>query len=181
MGSSAPQTNKQTMQPKRGHLVVIKMGVDPFFSDPEMEANQRFRPGDEGRVVSRTKNGWLRIRICRTGWVVRVRNGPTRIDKPFETKCLFEFTTKTLHSVSHAWWLPVNIEKENCEVSDNSEEEDECPGCESGVDSSCGHSDWCMAGLLTDVDAMQQEIGYRVHCEPSFPGVKTNQMYLPVM
>ena len=136
------------MQPKRGHLVVIKMGVDPFFSDPEMEATQRFRPGDEGRVVSRTKNGWLRIRICRTGWVVRVRNGATRIDKPFKTKCVVDNSTRTLHSVSHAWWLPVNIEKENCE---------------SGVDS------------------MQQEIGYRVHCEPSFPGVKTDQMYLPVM
>ena len=96
------------MQPKRGHLVVIKMGVDTFFSDSEMEAKERFQPGDEGRVVSRTKNGWLRVRICRSGWVVRVRNGPTRIDKPFKAKLAGGVGPKA----SFAWWVPVKIEEE---------------------------------------------------------------------
>jgi hypothetical protein len=90
---------------KRGQRVVLKMGLKPFFADPVVEAAQRFQPGDDGTVISRTKNGWLRVRIARTAWVITVRNGPTRIDHPFKrnqkwTKCGYQ-------PPSFAWWVPL--------------------------------------------------------------------------
>ena len=139
------------MQPKRGHLVVIKMGVDTFFSDPRMEAKERFQPGDEGRVVTRTKNGWLRVRICRTGWVVRVRNGPTRIEKPFQRKVVWDGNHGVPATV-FAWWVPLKIEKVAAREASS-------------------------AAALAALAAVRARVGYLVKIETP-QVVRTHQMYL---
>ena len=110
------------MLAKRGLRVVVKMALKPFFADPMVEAAHRFQPGDDGTVIARTKNGWLRVRLARTNWVVTVRNGSTRIDHPFKrnqkwTKCGYL-------PPSFAWWVPLTETLEPAPLPPHEDEAD---------------------------------------------------------
>ena len=155
------------MQPKRGHLVVIKMGVDTFFSDPRMEAKERFQPGDEGRVVSRTKNGWLRVRICRTGWVVRVRNGPTRIEKPFQRKVSVIERSQGHGRATYAWWVPMHLETGTYT----------CAPMEVATPS-ITELGWDKMMNALPAGSLPPLSGFVVKVWPKAPVVRTHQMYL---
>jgi hypothetical protein len=73
--------------------------------------------GAEGRILSRTKNGWLRVEITLSDpsftarAVVKVRNNPFTLSKPFQYKV---FGTAGMsqwggrNQVSQAWWLPLD-------------------------------------------------------------------------
>ena len=68
--------------------------------------------GAEGRILSRTKNGWLRVEITRTVCkfvgsptnkaVVKIRNCPFYLTEPFVHK----LTWHAEHVVA-AWWVPL--------------------------------------------------------------------------
>ena len=77
---------------KRGSRVVLKFNVKSAVA------------GDEGRVSSKTPNGWLRIKIHRTGEMVTVRNGPLRLDRPFHTKW---GNGLGCQPTAYSWWRPL--------------------------------------------------------------------------
>ena len=72
--------------------------------------------GAEGRILSRTKNGWLRVEITLSGpsftarAVVKVRNNPFYLTKPFVYK-VFGTAGRSpwggRNQVSQAWWVPL--------------------------------------------------------------------------
>ena len=78
--------------------------------------------GVEGRILSRTKNGWLRVEILpvdpylpvhvdvRAGDIIKIRNSPFTLTKPFEYK-VFGTTQMSQwggrNQVSQAWWIPL--------------------------------------------------------------------------
>ena len=96
------------MPAKRGQRVILKMGVYPPKNyDEKLKSIRTAFPGDEGRVISRTKNGWLRVCISRTGGIVQIRNGSLRIDKPFIRKVSGTWSSWV---PSYAWWLPLTPE-----------------------------------------------------------------------
>ena len=79
--------------------------------------------GVEGRILSRTKNGWLRVEILpvdpylpvhvdvHTGDIIKIRNNPFTLSKPFQYK-VFGTTQMSQwggrNQVSQAWWLPLD-------------------------------------------------------------------------
>ena len=108
------------MSVKRGDQLILKESVPTptvwnggGWSAPSGCCVRTAYAGDEGKVISRTKNGWLRVRIKRTGAIVTVRNGWARVDKPLNMKIkqLEANTTPCVRlGVSYAWWLPLTPE-----------------------------------------------------------------------
>ena len=73
--------------------------------------------GAEGRILSCTKNGWLRVKITRAatsvsaGEIIKVRNNPFYLTQPFVYKV---FGTAQMsqwggrNQASQAWWVPLD-------------------------------------------------------------------------
>ena len=53
----------------------MKSGDRIVFTQPTTFAHL----GDEGYIISKKSNGWLKVRICKTGLVFNVRNTPYTI------------------------------------------------------------------------------------------------------
>ena len=75
--------------------------------------------GAEGRILSRTKNGWLRVEITLSGpsftvaegELVKVRNNPFYLTEPFVYKVYGTAQMSRCggrNQVSQAWWMPVD-------------------------------------------------------------------------
>ena len=66
--------------------------------------------GSEGRILSRTKNGWLRIELYPQGGgvVIKVRNSTLNLDKPLIVK-----------NKSYAWWVAGDSKMLQMEQAEN--------------------------------------------------------------
>jgi hypothetical protein len=84
--------------------------------------------GAEGRILSCTKNGWLRVKITRAatsvsaGEIIKVRNSPFYLTEPFVYKVygtaqMSQWGGRNL--VSQAWWTPLTQVADSNETADD--------------------------------------------------------------